>query len=622
MENFWLHAAKIVGTPTAKSGSWVHIFSPTEESKLNKRGHLLAVIGLTNFNAEGELTVVGREIIARLHEEYYGDLQADAFDQLKKTVAKINQEVGQGADFELNLGVVVMMGDLLYGMMNRGSRLLAFRQGEVKTIFKNEENGSGYLQNQDVFLLGTEEFFRLVGEEMINSALKASSPDETVEILAPAVHGQPDGSSAAIVFRIFRKEKEATIDDSVVVKPPVPRQGNRSDWGRKFREKISSLIVSLDEKLKRRVIYLKSHQEKAARSQRMLFTVALVLLVILGVSVFFGAKQRGQSGPNPQVEVLLKQARQKKEEGEGLKSLNPAKAEQLLQEAQSLVGKIEKLGGQSQEFLIFKQELELSLLGSSKEYEVQGETFLDLELLKAGAFGDQLLLSGDQLIVLDKQQKAVYGIGLNDKKSSILFGGEKMTGTLFLTQAGEDIYLLTEEGILKGGKNSLLVVKKDEEWGQIAAMLGFSGHLYLLDKGGEIWKYPAGEDGFGPKQKWLKEKLDLSAANNLMADGSLWVLNQNGQVFKLLQGQKDNFVFSGLEKPLVNPVAFFTDIDTQNLYILDKGNARVVVFNKSGEYQLAYHWEQISQATDLLVLEEKKQLFLLIGSKIYQLKLK
>ena len=86
MDNFWLHCAKIVGTPTSKSGSWVHTFSPTDENKLIQRGHLLVAIGLNNFNGLGDLAAIGKEIVSRLHEEYYGDLTATAFNQLKKTI--------------------------------------------------------------------------------------------------------------------------------------------------------------------------------------------------------------------------------------------------------------------------------------------------------------------------------------------------------------------------------------------------------------------------------------------------------------------------------------------------------------------------------------------------------
>ena len=113
MENFGLRFAKIVGTPTEKSGSWVHAFSPSDEEKLSQRGHLLAVIGLDNFVGEGELAIVGREIISRLHEEYYGELTNQPFVQLKSAVNKVAQEINAGGDLSLNFGAVVIFNNLL-----------------------------------------------------------------------------------------------------------------------------------------------------------------------------------------------------------------------------------------------------------------------------------------------------------------------------------------------------------------------------------------------------------------------------------------------------------------------------------------------------------------------------
>ncbi len=617
MENFKLHSAKIVGTPTGKSGSWVHAFSPTDPQKLSQRGHLLAVIGLDNFIGEGELAAVGKEIISRLHEEYYGQLTTKAFDQLKKTINKVTQEINESGDLNLNLGAVVVINNLLYVVMSHGSQLKVLRQGQIKTIFSGEETGSGYLKNEDVLLLGTEEFFRLVNQEIISSALAGSSPEEAVEILAPAIHGQADGSSAAIVFKISALVKEATAKAPLAAEETITQEKRSFELGRKFKEKIISLIVAADEGLKKRMISLKNNKEKNFRSQRTLFSVALILLVILGVSVFFGMKQRRGSDLTGQAAVLLNQAQAKLEEGEALKTLNPAKSQQLLTEAQDLVEEIEKLGGQSKDFLKFKEELNQLLASFLREHEIEGNLFFDLELIKAGAEGKNLLLADERLIVLDEKQTAVYEIGLVDQKSTILFGGEKIQGVDLIAQAGDNFYVLTDEGLLKGGKLPEVEVKKDGDWGKIVDMEGFSDNLYLLDSQGEIWKYPAIEGGFGEKQKWLQQETDFSSAVSLTVDGSLWVLTKDGQILKFLQGQKDSFVLSGLNKPLFEPSMIFTDFDSQNLYVLDKGNSRVVVFSKNGEYQAEYHWSELNQAQDLAVVEAEKKIFCLLGSKIY-----
>lgn len=624
MDNFWLHCAKIVGTPTSKSGSWVHTFSPTDEEKLAKRGHLLIAIGLTNFNGLGDLAAIGKEIVSRLHEEYYGDLSETAFNQLKKMVDKVIQEAEEGSEFDLDISAVGVVGSYLYGMIKHNGRLIMFRQNQIIPLFTNEENGSGHLQENDVFLLGTEEFFRLVNEETINTALIASNPEEMVEILAPFVHGQPDGSSAAIVFRIFKKEPEDKNNQQVItaVKEPIVAREKIIWWPKiNWKEKFTKIIIWFDDFFKRRIIYLQSKEGKTSRSGRSMFTVALVLLVILAISVFFGMKQRKNSGGNLQTTVLLQQAKERKEEGKALLTLNPTKAQQLLQESENLLNEIENSGDFSQEAVDLKNELNNLLANSIKEHQVQGQVFFDLELIKAGAIGNKLILNGDQIIILDKNQKAVYGLGIKDKKSTILFGGEKIEGANLIAEANGTIYALTSKGILQGGKIPELKIETDSDWQEIIDFKGFNGSLYLLDKKGEIWKYSPIEGGFSNKESWLKTATDFSQATSLAIDGSLWVLNQDGKINKLLQGQKENLTLTGLKKPLANPNIIFTNFETEKLYVLDRGNSRVVIFNKTGEYQSEYDWSDINQASDMIISESEKKIFLLIGSKIYELEI-
>ena len=616
MEKFLLHFAKIVGTPTEASGSWVHTFSPQEAGKLSKRGHLLAVIGLTEFAGTSEIAAVGKEIISRLQEEYYGDLESSAFHQLQNTLNKVSQEAKEGTEFKLDMGAVGVVDNILYAVVNNGGKLMINRHGEIKPLLSETDTLSGYLRNNDFFLLGTGEFFRLVNEEVLKSALNVQTPEEAVEILAPSIHGQQDGGAAAIVFQVFETKVISTPVKSVMFK-----EKRTFELGRKWKAKIGGLIEEIDEKIKRRIIYLRANKTKSPRSQKTLMSVALILLVILAIAVFFGMKQRKNYGLINQTVGLLQQAKLKKEEGEGLLTLNPAKSRQLLLEAQDLVNQMEATGVQTDELTKFKGELK-SLLGSAlQEHQVEGTPFFDLEIIKAGALGSHFLLSGEQMIVLDKNQNSIYSLGLQDKKSTILAGGEKLNGLSLMADLGGALYALADEGVYKINKNPEVKIKKDEEWGSFLGMAGFTGNLYLLTSG-EIWKYSLVDESFGVKQRWLKEVTDLSQAVEMMIDGSVWVLRSDNRILKFTRGAKDGFTLTGLTKPLSQTVAFYTDTDLKNLYLLDKGGSRVVVVSKTGEYQKEYLWSGLGQANDLVVTSDEGQIFLLSGGKIFTINLK
>ncbi len=173
-------------------------------------------------------------------------------------------------------------------------------------------------------------------------------------------------------------------------------------------------------------------------------------------------------------------------------------------------------------------------------------------------------------------------------------------------------------GIFKINRQPELIIEADEN-SKMIDLVAFAGNLYLLNQTG-VWKYPAIETGFGNQQEWLKENQGFSQAIQMAIDGSVWVLFQDGEISRFTQGSKDAFRLTGLNKPFSGNLSFYTSADLDNVYVLDQGNQRLVSFSKSGEFQADYHWEQLGQATDFIVLPDKR-VFCLAGSKVYNFKL-
>jgi hypothetical protein len=643
MTGIGLNLTKIVGTSTEEAWSQVHTFFPAEEEKKQKRGRLLAVLALTGLGEGVEVVAVGREIIARLHEEYYGHLEGDALTRLKQTVEKVVGEVAPPARAEI--GAAAVLGKVLYLVIGGGGQMVLRRAGKIGTLLVGSEtvtSASGYLQEGDLFLLGTEDFFRLVSEGVLRAALETDSPQEVVESLAPLVHGHEiDGGEAAVVAKVEsleKKETAAVTEKKPPVKPP-------SALGSSLIE-IVSRVIKLDlpaiftrissrlnqastlvqTRLGKRAVYLT--QEKPKRQPKTVFTVALVLFLLLGASVVLGVRQRSHQARQEKVGSLLEQARYKMDEGKSLLDLNPLRSRQLLLEAKDLVEKTEKESGQDPQLVAFKQELEVLLASVLREREIkEAPVFLDLALVKEGAQGDKMAATGDQMVILDKKGASVYGISISQKSAQILAGGALFQNAADIAAFGEKVFVLTPKGIVEVDRDrqeQALRLETDEEWGEIADLFAYGGNLYLLDRLGMIWKYPAIEAGLGSRQRWLKgeSQPDFSDSVSLAINGSIWVLKSNGTILKYTQGILEGFGVAGLDKPFSQPVAIYTDDEQENLYILDKSNLRVVVLGKSGEYDSAYIWPGIAGVDDLVVSEAEKKILLLSGSKIYEIGLR
>ena len=80
--------------------------------------------------------------------------------------------------------------------------------------------------------------------------------------------------------------------------------------------------------------------------------------------------------------------------------------------------------------------------------------------------------------------------------------------------------------------------------------------------------------------------------------------------------------YSGLDKGVKDPKSFFVSSDTDDLYLLDSGNLRLLVLSKIGVYKKQISGEKFAQITDLVVDEKEKKIYLLEGGKIYSVDLK
>lgn len=629
MKKVLFETAKIVGTATQSSWSQVHTFSPTEAEKRKQRGDLLAVLSLKGLEEGVEAVAAGREVISRLHEEYYGNLQGSAFSRLKVAVEKVAGEAA--AEAEIEIGAAAIIDKVLYLAIAGGGQVLFQRDSQMGIILQGDKAttaASGRLREEDLFLIGTAGFFKAVPSGVIKAALATGSPTEATETLAPAIHGRPkSGTVAAVLGQV--KKAEASLPTEAQPTPPSPERKKFSRT--ELKAKLFNLLLGLQKRLGDKTIYLRRELRTRAaqpeKARRTAFTVAIVLLVLLGISLVLGSQQRKNLGLARQAAALLEEARTKKAEGEALLELNPSRARELLFEAKELVEQIEAEGGQGSELESFKNELAQILDQVWQEYQVETKVFFDLELIKQEAQGDDLAVSGGKMMILDQAKSVIYEVGMEDKKSALVAGGESLEGAFQVAAFLPKVFALTEKSIFEIDrltKKEKRVATIETDQGQAIDFQAFGGNLYLLDQDSGLWQYPVTETGFGNRRAWLKGETPsgFSQAKSMAIDGSIWVLREDGFIWKFTRGEKDAFGMAGLDKSLVEPNLIYTDDDSENLYVLDKGNSRIVVLAKSGEYEASYYWSGLATTKGMAVSEEAGKIFLLEGNKIYEIDLK
>lgn len=611
-----LQISRIVGDINDQYGSWVHSFTPQDRQKLNARGHFLAVVALKKINPQADLTVIGKEVILRLHETYYSNLDEPIFEHLKHTLETALAETNQ--NFEPQIIIASILDNVLYLAGTNTTKALICRSNRLNTVFTGGLPVSGFLEQGDFLCLATSQFFDQLAEGSLQAAFGSGSPTQISEAIVPLMHGHFDQQEGRSV--------EGLIGALIVgINFPPEAEGQSESYATEEKTRKFSLPIAKLNPLKLLPSLSLSEneflKEKLRRKLAYLPIVGLLLFaLILGLNIF-GGKKRQQQTNSDRFAVILQAAYEKKEEGDGLISLNASLAKQTLLEAQDLARQAEAVDPNGEGLNEFKTKLQSSLDKVIKEYPVESKVFFDLELIKQEASGDDFVFAQDKLIVLDKKQSTLYSVQVPGKKYAILSGGQFLASGLVVAAAKDRYWLVGSQGIYSQDKKVSDFIPKQE---QVSAF-SYLSNLYLLDPNdntGEIWRFSADTFSLSEPQKWLQSEVNLNEVISMAIDGSVWTITQGGEIQKFVRGQSEKINISGLSKKISQAKQIFTDADSQFLYIFDAGNNRIVVVNKSGQYQAEYLDDKLSKTTKIAVVESQKKVFLLSGSKIYEFELK
>ena len=202
-------------------------------------------------------------------------------------------------------------------------------------------------------------------------------------------------------------------------------------------------------------------------------------------------------------------------------------------------------------------------------------------------------------------------------------GNRTATGPLVIDRSNQ--LFGYSEGL--GAVNVTLAANPD--LGLVTDMENYNGNLYLLDTSrSQYWRYRAsGETYENPPEAYFppEAQVNLSTVIDSAIDGSVWMLNPNGTVFKFFSGAQDAFALDVVDPPLTQAVTIWVnDADPPDvrIFIGDAASNRVLVFDKQGKLlsQLmpAGHPGALNTLRSLFVDETNNYLYLLTDSALYQ----
>lgn len=603
-----LKIAQVIGLNTDQKAAQV-------ASAMRDDSTILAVLELTADDAFTK----GRVMLSEI-EDFYFESEGGAGEKLTATFKEFEARFAEEEDF--SLGLAVIAGKVLYIIGKGQIEVNLKRKDRISSLLSvgtPAQLVSGFLEDGDKLLVSTSSFVSFLGEELSKSLdLPVGSFEEEIEGKIGASDSANQGLAALVVV--------ATEENTEILSPQSPKEEEIAEVElveQNISEPQEVTVNPIFLLLKKLKIYF----PKSGRG-RLILAVLLILIIASGIGYKY--KLSKDQEKQTQYNQLFQQARDDFNSAKDIASLNPGDAKNKLDSAKDKINKALVLQPKNQEALNFKNQIEQDASSILQQSNVSDfPEFLDTGLIKKNFSAKQLSLSGTKLLLLDPGVKTLVIVDLAKKSNQILAGSEQLGDAEYVSLNGGLAFVYSsDKGISKlDSTNSKLsnIIKKDSEWGEIKDIYAFAGNVYVLDSGkGQIWKYLSTADGYSNKRNYFNSEItvDLKGALRMQIESSIYVLKAGGEIVRFTRGAKDNFSLGGLDKGVKDPKSLFVSSDTDNLYLLDSGNSRLLILTKTGAYKGQITGNKFATATDLVIDEKGKKVYLLEGSKIFQVDLK
>ncbi|MBI2621417.1 MAG: hypothetical protein HYW63_02095 [Candidatus Levybacteria bacterium] len=621
-----LNFSKVVATPTP--GAWSQAYSA---------GRLFAAFSLETDiipEAGGEhLNSIGKDLISTLESEFF-TLEKKDLQSIKQaittTVGKIRE------DIKLSMILCYLSENVLYLFATGGGKAVLKSGDKIGTVLEADEtqtikSASGYVQEEDIIILETKSFQKVIPQSILASSLDHNNPEDIAESLAPHLHEKPEGAASSIIL-LYKKagleemtppseEPETEIEDEALeekeqitssdqtlaktppedidqVSEPVQEPQPETFPIDEVEEAMEPTSPFLSDQLprRRRVSFgfglglVKRLPYPLSHRRRVALTIAGVLIVLIAASAFLALTGRQSQADKELFESVITSAQEKYDEGQNLKDLNAPLAQESFREAKKILDENKDR---------FRQ-------GSTEDKQI--EDLLAQVNKEVSASTDGQIVSAKEV---EKSESKLLLVEIDNPKAT------------YFAQNEDFIYFVDSSGVSridKGNNEKEQIIKKD--WKEEGGIGLFGSNVYVLDRRDGILKFVGASESAYNKTDYFSEAPDLGSSIAMAIDGSVYILLDDGSIKKYTRGKEDSFSVSGVEKAMSKPSRIATNEDSDNIYILDNGNSRVIVLDKDGKFVSAYSAGVIKNAKDLDVDETGKKIFILSGGKVYQIDLK
>ena len=353
----------------------------------------------------------------------------------------------------------------------------------------------------------------------------------------------------------------------------------------------------------------------------------IIGIIIILVVVFIGSLIYLKYDQQVKKEIahnqnILNQVEDKKSQAKAaLIYQDEEKANNLLNQALEILNTLPQDDEKWQkQFKIQQQEIIKLINKVNNIFEVRPEILVNLSTINIGGI-KEMVKNSDQLYVLAANGN-IYKILPQEKSFSLFF--EKDNLKTLASWEGDSFILFSQDGkfYFKNKQEEKMLNISLPADSQVNDIEVYANKIYVLGKT-MIYKISRPLSATPRVINWYQDKEDLiKAAKQMIIDGYIWLINEQGKIVKLFKGKKVDFELTKLDKDLGAHLRIYTELDWNLLYILDRQNGRLLLTNKDGLVEKQFIAQSLNEAENLIISDNQNYAWFNIKDQIYQINLK
>lgn len=379
---------------------------------------------------------------------------------------------------------------------------------------------------------------------------------------------------------------------------------------------------------KKRATAIPHSFKQLPRGRKTIALVVIGLALVFVASVSIRARQQASETAEQSYQALVSEIEIKRDQAQAtLIYQEETRAREIISEALGLLAQLpQKNSEQEARHVALKNELDTLLDRSQKKKPLKDLVALatvipaPLSPNQAGllSLGEQVFFYdgvGERISLLNTKQGLLLTLPLENQ-------GMESFNTAIALQ-GSLIAAINQETVLfvDTARETVRKERFSFDPATVTPFASYARNLYTVSKTqNEIIRYREAGRGFTGAQEWLSEDYTLSGMVDIAVDGAIYTLHENGDIHVFLNGAPSAVLpFPLPDDPPGVGVSFYTNENIDTIYILDPAKKRILKMSKQGELEIQLLAEEFASASDMATSNEKTELYVLAGDKIYRI---